>query len=351
MYFFQMNPIFNVQRKKNLNFRLCFICQKRKKSGGKEIPLSTANEESILKLIDAAEQRKKLGENIDIFDRIETYLQNKSTIKIKWHKSRCYGPFTRDDNIQKLTVIKQKPNKSEIEETLNLESKGAVTRSKIPPFLEKKCAFCQIDRKEFLYTVSESETSDYIKNNSKLSLRLYIALSTVSDCPCAELKYHLSCYTRFKRLVDKSEKEERTVDYAMHYIIDELNNSASKGDVILLDDVWERYESYVIKYNTQSTGSYKDKRTFTRVLRDKLQDSYHFFNKMDDYEIILFPVNHLNGGIASVINQNDKEIEESIILKYKPENENEFLALVHLALRLRREIIEKPGSNGLSVTG
>ena len=44
---------------------------------------------------------------------------------------------------------------------------------------------------------------------------------------------------------------------------------------------------------------------------------------MNDHEIILFPVNHLNVGIASVINQNDKDIEESIMPKYKPEDENE----------------------------
>ena len=345
-----MNPIFNVKKHAKFNKDFCFICQKRKKSGGKIISLASANEQSIIKLKKAAEKRKNLGEIGDIFDRIDTYLQNDSTIEVKWHTVNCYGPFTQEDKIKRLALKNEKPNQSKIEETLNLQTKVKITRSKIPTFFWNLCAFCQINCKKIQHNMSEMRISDYVKNNSKLNLRLSIALSTVSDCPSAELKYHLNCYSRFVRLVNKSNKEERNIDYAMHYTIDELINAASKGDVILLDDVWDKYESYAIKYNTQLTGSYKDKHTFTRILKNKLQESFHFFHKLNDNEVIMFPINHLNGGIASIIHQNDKELEESIIPKYRPENESEFLALVHVALRLRGEILAKPGCNGLSVT-
>ena len=345
-----MNPIFNVKKHAKFNKDFCFICQKRKKSGGKIISLASANEQSIIKLKKAAEKRKNLGEIDAIFDRIDTYLQNDSTIEVKWHTVNCYGPFTQEDKIKRLALKNEKPNQSKIEETLNLQTKVKITRSKIPTFFWNLCAFCQINCKKIQHNMSEMRISDYVKNNSKLNLRLSIALSTVSDCPSADLKYHLNCYSRFVRLVNKSNKEERNIDYAMHYTIDELINAASKGDVILLDDVWDKYESYAIKYNTQLTGSYKDKHTFTRILKNKLQESFHFFHKLNDNEVIMFPINHLNGGIASIIHQNDKELEESIIPKYRPENESEFLALVHVALRLRGEILAKPGCNGLSVT-
>ena len=62
--------------------------------GRKGNSLSTANEESIIKPIDTAEQRKELGEYIDIFYRIQNYLQNKSTTTIKWFRVNCCGPFT-----------------------------------------------------------------------------------------------------------------------------------------------------------------------------------------------------------------------------------------------------------------
>ena len=53
------------------------------------------------------------------------------------------------------------------------------------------------------------DTSDFIQENSKFNLRLHIALSTVIDCPAADLLYHLKCYTRFKEFVEKSKTKEK----------------------------------------------------------------------------------------------------------------------------------------------
>ena len=77
-----------------------------KKSGGKIISLASANEQSIIKLKKAAEKRKNLGEIDAIFDRIDTYLQNDSTIEVKWHTVNCYGPFTQEDKIKKTSIKK-----------------------------------------------------------------------------------------------------------------------------------------------------------------------------------------------------------------------------------------------------
>ena len=68
--------------------------------------------------------------------------------------------------------------------------------------------------------MSEMRLSDYVKDNSKWNFILSIALSTVSDCSSADLKYHLDCYSRFVSLVGESGKEERYIDYARHYAID-----------------------------------------------------------------------------------------------------------------------------------
>ena len=204
-----MNPIFNVKSDVKFHKELCFICQRRKKSGGKQISLALANEESIMKLKIAAEKRKNLGEINDIFDRIDNYLQNDSTIKVKWHTVLCYGPFTQEDKIQRLSVIKENTEKTKIKETPKKQTNCTLTRSKIPPFDEKLCAFCQIDcgNTKTLYSQSLMNTSNYIKKNAKLNLRLSIFLSTANDCQSKELVYHLDCYSRFRRLVDKEEKK------------------------------------------------------------------------------------------------------------------------------------------------
>jgi len=125
---------------------------------------------------------------------------------------------------------------------------------------------------------------------------------------------------------------------------------ASKGDVVALDDVWDRYIQFANEYNTISSSSYKDKHTFGICLKSKVKDFYQFFNKLSYNETIMFPINYLKEGISSIIHQNENELQEQMIPKYCPENENEFLSLVHVALRLRGQLLEKTGYHGISVT-
>ena len=116
--------------------------------------------------------------------------------------------------------------------------------------------------------------------------------------------YHLACYAKFKRIVNKSVEEEKEVDYALHHVIEDLQTAASQGDVFLLDDVWIRYQDYANEYNSESIGSYKDKHTFGICLKDKINDHFEFINKLNDNETVMFPINHLKEGIASIIQKN-----------------------------------------------
>ena len=62
------------------------------------------------------------------------------------------------------------------------------------------------------------------------------------DCQSADLIYHLHCYSVFQRFVNKQSKQKEKIDYALLYVIEELKTRSSKGDVILLHDVWLRYK-------------------------------------------------------------------------------------------------------------
>ena len=53
---------------------------------------------------------------------------------------------------------------------------------------------------------------------------------------------------------------------------------------------------------------------------------------MNDNEILMFPIDHLNGGIASVINENDKQLEESFLyqnINQKMKMSLELLFILH----------------------
>ena len=71
--------------------------------------LVNAKDNSILKLKEAAEKRKALGEVNDIFERIDTYLLNETASNIKWHKD-CYGNFTKAHHIDRLEAKREKAN-------------------------------------------------------------------------------------------------------------------------------------------------------------------------------------------------------------------------------------------------
>ena len=340
-----MEPLFNLQNEIKFNKNACFICQKRHRGDAKKT--IKPSEKYLSKLKEVTLIRKSLGDKCKILDRIDKCLQNEPLINIKWH-SQCYSTFTHKNVIPRLKA-KEITENCITEKSNNEASKGATTRSKIPTFDWDNCAFCQEDTKQELRRITEIRLSKYVKENSKFNPRLFIALSTINDCPAADLLYHLTCYRNFQRCIENSVKEQK-VDYALPYVLEELKTAALQGDVVLLDDVWIRYQNYANEYNLKSNGSYKDKHTFGICLKNKISDSFEFVNKLNDNETVMFPINHFKEGIASIIQQNKKEIEESIIPKYRPENNDEFLALVHVALSLRGELMAKPGYTGVSVT-
>ena len=348
-----METILNLSEEARLNISLCFFCQKRKKSNGKQVPLRNASDTGtgISTIKDAARQREEHGEITIIIKRVHKYLNDDTQVNIsslKWHKD-CYFYFTSQQKIDRL--ISEKKELDINENANNDHPYKGITRSKVDSFDWEKCMFCQKNSDD-VKSVTEERTSIFIKDNSKLNLRLFISLSTVSDCMSAEAKYHLNCYTRFIRLKEKNEKDEKKRDYALIYVLEELFTAESEGDVVSLNDVWESYSEYAVCYNVNLIGSYKDKHTFGICLKNKLEkagSSYKFFNKLNNNETIMFPTKYLKEGISSVIEQNEKEIEESIIKKC-PENNNDFLAMVHVAFRLRGEIEQKAGYKGLSVS-
>ena len=174
-------------------------------------------------------------------------------------------------NIERL---QNKEEKAKDQKSNNLIPSGVTTRSKVPAFDWNKCIFCQKVTAVDPHRVSDLTLSKFIKDNSKFSLRLFIALSTVIDCPARDTYYHLTCLSSFKRFVEKSKKEEKKIDYALLHITEELKVSASKGDVVALDDVWDRYTQFANEYNTISSSSYKDKHTFGICLKSKVKDFY-----------------------------------------------------------------------------
>ena len=57
--------------------------------------------------------------------------------------------------------------------------------------------------------MTKLEVRIYIRENAKLNLYIFIALSTVSDLIAEEAVHHLKCYARFLRLIERTKKEKK----------------------------------------------------------------------------------------------------------------------------------------------
>ena len=70
--------------------------------------------------------------------------------------------------------------------------------------------------------------------------------------------YNIQMVSRKK----KNRKRWKNIYYALLYVLDELIAAESEGELVKLNDVWERYLDYAENYNTHLSGSYRYKNTF-----------------------------------------------------------------------------------------
>jgi len=90
-----------------------------------------------------------------------------------------------------------------------------------------------------------------------------------------------------------------------------LQQSADKGHVILLDDIWERYKEHAEESSTIIQPSYYSRRaTFTEKLQSQLGDLFNFFQPLDrstsERKTVLIPTKYQHTAILQM-----KEIEET----------------------------------------
>ena len=104
-----------------------------------------------------------------------------------------------------------------------------------------KCLVCQRDTDFSLHSVQFFNTSNSIKELATYDQELMVALAGVSDLKAAEGKYHLKCYTKYKRDAADVKRNAGKSDLPMAWLCSYLQNSASKGHIYVLNDMWLYY--------------------------------------------------------------------------------------------------------------
>ena len=137
---------------------------------------------------------------------------------------------------------KERLRKNENEEPAIYQQPGKNLRSSSAPINWNLCLFCQENKwKKKLNIVSSLDTSKKLRESARLHPVIGVRLACISDLEATKSKYHISCYTKFFRETLHNKDTVKDPDTTMALLCKELENSASHGDVLELNEVWDRY--------------------------------------------------------------------------------------------------------------
>lgn len=343
-----MDPVISLKRPLAVELTLCIFCQKG------DAELRSASTQGIATIGKATESRKKLrdSKNRTVIDRLDQVLRSECTSILVWHKN-CYSQFTDKNKILRLeSQLESRQTKQDAATGSNKTVRATSRRSGVKPTDWKMCMFCQdVNPKHNLCSVMTFNTSNDILEAAKLDHNICSRLAGVSDLIAAEAKYHLPCLSSFKRTTSKAKYAyECNPDLPMIWLSSELSYAADKGHVLKLSDVWDRYVQLSKESNTVIAKSFISRRTtFREKLQSRISDFIIFVQPKggpSERETLLVPVRYNGVAIASLSEALDENLT---VPSYEPEDDI-FLSLIHVALKLRGDLMEKPGHAGFGIS-
>ena len=192
------------------------------------------------------------------------------------HKS-CYSSFTNQTDINRIETKKSR-TKSNVSKDESSSKSGADTskslRSNVNPTNWNACLFCQDnDSKTKLSSVSTFKMTVQIITHSHFDYELNVKLSGIGDLIAQEAKYHASCYMKFIRKTSKIKDNTNQPEFAMISLCVEIRNSAKKGYVFEMPEIWKRYCELATEKETTIPKSYfSRKATFKDKLAEYVSD-------------------------------------------------------------------------------
>ena len=261
-----------------------------------------------------------------------------------WHRN-CYAQYTSKEKIQRL---EQKHVASGGEASGNetvTSTSPCKTRSHVKKVNWEQCIFCQNEHsRERLSPVMTFKMSENIIQNAQFNYKVRIRLSRVTDHIAAEAKYHLSCLSAFNRHGEKAKREAKETDLGLVWLCEELEYAAGKGHVIKLSDAWERYTTLAEEAQIEIPSSFLSRKsTFKEKLLLRLAIVIDCIPS--GRESLLIPTQYVNLAVSQLATETDELLT---MPTYAP-HEDIFLSLVHVALKIRGDLMEAPGHQGFGI--
>ncbi|KAL2095499.1 hypothetical protein ACEWY4_010218 [Coilia grayii] len=336
-----MEAVCSLKLDQSIPLDTCIICKDSKRD-----QVFKATEQGLLTLKAAAEDRQRLHD-INHREAIQRVLLVQNIQNVFWHRM-CYASFTSKNHISRLQQ-KSCDSSADLDEGAGPSKRArtlpTMTRSSVATMKWDACMFCQeVNSKFKVSMVTTLNMSDRILAASKYDQVLSVQLASVSDLIAAEGRYHTPCYMKFLRKTTKTKDNSSSSDLAMEWLLEELTSTENISNVYELAEVWDRYCVLAETAEVPIPSSYLSRRsTFKEKLQQRLRNKYEFINL--DQEILLVPVEFGHVPLSILLSEPK---EDSLISKYTASEG--FMELIHVALKLRGDILAQPAYKGFVVS-
>ena len=338
------------KRPASLEPQLCLICQKDNKQ-----KLMTVSSDGLQSVDTIRQLRSKLhNDNFrDATDRLTEILRADSPQPFSWHKD-CRSSYMSKLKLERLRKagLKEMNDQSSSASTSHAHLQNVSLRSKTPRIDWKQCIFCQKDQNEALHLIQEMKVSSRILEAAQYDQFLRVRLACVNDLTAADGTYHRSCIVQFQRRTKRiANMSLQSMEIPLVWLCQELEQSAEQADILDLVSVWDRYCTIASDAQMDIPSSFLSRRnTFKDKLADRLEGIYEVIVLHDqarnEPRTVLVPSKFRHISVSAMVKDDTTNINR-LIPSFKHQDQDTFLTMVHVALRIRGDMLSHPKPEGI----
>ena len=282
-----------------------------------------------------------------VLERLNKFFADASMVDnpILWHKD-CYSSFTSEGRLERLRKQRGLASGRKSDEEFAINQRRP---TRIEPVDWQKCIICQNQDRSKLRTVQTMELSAKLialANNDSI---MRVRVADVNDLVAADGKYHLKCWVKFQRRMNKllGNQGEDEAEKSLNDLCTKLLTGLRKGCIFDMGHVWDRYVQSCESKGVNVPKKYQSRRySFYKDVRQRIGTQGNFVPPMNrQTSLMLYPTDSFHSCISESLERAthsaDEESDSSDCLKM--ESTSAVQNIIHAALTLRKELESTAG--------